>query len=171
MFNRCFSVRRRVSSTEPSLIARMFFRLSVLGMFIVNEQIATSIGETPSIIKSALKDTEFFLKSSNHELKAEIFEHFDRTREKIKIDLEGNDVCRTRVAQVLKFHKSLIFVTDVDKLLGERITREVSIQTGLDLTFESTAELLESKFITRTRFIDNCANFQTPEPSLSGFNT
>jgi hypothetical protein len=58
-------------------------------MFIVNEQISSSIDETPNVIKSALKDTEFFIKSSNHQLQAEIFEHFDRAREKIKIDLEG----------------------------------------------------------------------------------
>lgn len=70
----------------------MFFRLFILGMFIVNEQVSTSIGETPNVIKSALKDTEFFLKSSNHELQTEIFEHFDRAREKIKIDLKGENV-------------------------------------------------------------------------------
>lgn len=58
-------------------------------MFIVNEQISISIDETPSVIKSALKDTEFFIKSSNHQIQAEIFEQFDRTREKIKIDLDG----------------------------------------------------------------------------------
>lgn len=58
-------------------------------MFVVNEQISMSIDETPKVIKSALKDTEFFIKSSNHQLQADIFEHFDRTREKVKIDLEG----------------------------------------------------------------------------------
>lgn len=63
-------------------------------MFIVNEQISISIDETPNVIKSALKDTEFFIKSSNHRLQSEIFEHFDRTREKIKIDLEGDNLLR-----------------------------------------------------------------------------
>lgn len=58
-------------------------------MFIVNEQISISIDETPSVIKSALMDTDFFIKSSNHHIQAEIFEQFDRTREKIKIDLDG----------------------------------------------------------------------------------
>lgn len=37
------------------------------------------------------------------------------------------------------------FFTDIDKLLGERITREISIQTGLDLTFESSIEIMGSK--------------------------
>lgn len=58
-------------------------------MFIVNEQMSISIDETPTVVKSALKDAEFFIKSSNHQLQADIFEQFDRTREKIKIDLEG----------------------------------------------------------------------------------
>lgn len=58
-------------------------------MFVVNEQISISIDETPSVIKSALKDTNFFIKNSNHQLQEEIFEQFDRTREKIKIDLDG----------------------------------------------------------------------------------
>lgn len=58
-------------------------------MFIVNEQIAMAINDTPNVIRSALKDTEFFIKSSNHHLQFEIFEQFDRAREKIKIDLEG----------------------------------------------------------------------------------
>lgn len=58
-------------------------------MFIVNEQMSISINETPTVVKSALKDAEFFIKSSNHQLQADIFEQFDRTREKIKIDLEG----------------------------------------------------------------------------------
>lgn len=58
-------------------------------MFIVNEQVSLSINETSNVVKSVLKDVEFFIKSSNHQLQAEIFEQFDRAREKIKIDLEG----------------------------------------------------------------------------------
>lgn len=60
-------------------------------MFIVNEKISIAIEDTPLVVKSALTDTEFFIKSSNHQLQAGIFEQFDRTREKIKIDLEGDD--------------------------------------------------------------------------------
>lgn len=58
-------------------------------MFIVNEQISASINDTPTVLRSALKDSEFFVKSTNHELQTETFEQFDRMREKIKIDLEG----------------------------------------------------------------------------------
>lgn len=58
-------------------------------MFVVNEQVSSSINDTPSVIKSAIKDAEFYIKNSNHQAQAEIFEQFDRTREKIKIDLEG----------------------------------------------------------------------------------
>lgn len=59
-------------------------------MFVVNEQISMAIDDTPKIIRSALKDTEFFIKSTNHQVQADIFEQFDRTREKIWIDLEGD---------------------------------------------------------------------------------
>lgn len=65
------------------------FRLAILSMFIVNEQMSSSINQTPNVVKSALKDVEFFIKSSNHQMQAETFENFDRMREKIKIDLEG----------------------------------------------------------------------------------
>lgn len=61
-------------------------------MFIVNEKISMSVDDTPNVIKAALKDIEFFVKSSNHHVQAGIFEQFDKTREKIKIDLEGEDV-------------------------------------------------------------------------------
>jgi hypothetical protein len=59
-------------------------------MFIVNEQISMAINDSPDVIRSALKDTEFFIKSSNHQIQFQIFEQFDKTREKIKIDLEGS---------------------------------------------------------------------------------
>jgi hypothetical protein len=58
-------------------------------MFIVNEQISIAINETPNVLKSALKDAEFFVKSSNHQLQSKTFEEFDRANEKIKIDLQG----------------------------------------------------------------------------------
>lgn len=111
-------------------------------MFIVNEQISMAINETPNVIKSALKDTEFFIKSSNHQLQAEVFESFDRTRERIKIDLEGENLRRASHIALTNFS----FHADIDKLLGERITREIAVQTGLESTFESTIELLGSKF-------------------------
>lgn len=58
-------------------------------MFIINEQISMSINGAPNIVRSALKDVEFFIKSSNHHLQSETFEQFDKSKEKIKIDLEG----------------------------------------------------------------------------------
>lgn len=64
-------------------------RCSILSMFVINEQISMSINDTPNILRSALKDVEFFVKSSNHQLQSETFEQFDRAKEKIKIDLEG----------------------------------------------------------------------------------
>ena len=58
-------------------------------MFVINEQISVSINDAPNVLRSALKDVEFFVKSSNHQLQSETFEQFDKAREKIKIDLEG----------------------------------------------------------------------------------
>lgn len=58
-------------------------------MFVVNEQISISIEETPTILRSALKDAEFYVKSSNHRLQTRTFEQFDKARDSIKIDLEG----------------------------------------------------------------------------------
>ncbi|CRL05775.1 CLUMA_CG018802, isoform A [Clunio marinus] len=114
--------------------------VSILSMFIVNEQIYVSINELPKVIKSALKDAEFFVKSSNHQLQMEVFEQFDRTREKIKIDLE-----------------------DIDKLLGEQITREISIQTGIDITFETTLDILDKtkELSQRVQFLMNGVLFKT----------
>lgn len=60
-------------------------------MFIVNEKISKAIEGTPHFLKSAITDTEYFIKSSNHQLQAEVFEQFDRAREKIKIDLAGDE--------------------------------------------------------------------------------
>jgi hypothetical protein len=66
-----------------------FYRCSILTIFVVNEQISMSIHETPNVLRSALKDAEFFIKSSNHQLQSETFERFDSVKENIKIDLDG----------------------------------------------------------------------------------
>lgn len=58
-------------------------------MFVVNEQISMSINDTGNVLRSALKDAEFYVKSSNHHLQMETFEKFDKAKERIKIDLEG----------------------------------------------------------------------------------
>lgn len=108
-------------------------------MFIVNEQISASINDTPTVLRSALKDTEFFVKSSNHQLQTDVFDQFDKLRDNVKIDLEGRKVALILIKKLIESNFS-----DIDKLLGERITREISLQTNLDLTFEQTAEILES---------------------------
>lgn len=61
-------------------------------MFIVNEQAYTSINRTPTVIKSALKDIEFFIQSTQHQLQSDIFGNFDETTERMKTDLEGEFV-------------------------------------------------------------------------------
>ena len=65
------------------------FRLSIISMFIINEQISMSINDTPTVLKAALKDSEMFVKNSDNQIHFELFEEFDKTQDKIKIDLEG----------------------------------------------------------------------------------
>lgn len=48
-----------------------------------------SINDTPTVLKSALKDSEMFVKNSDNQIQFELFEEFDKTQDKIKIDLEG----------------------------------------------------------------------------------
>lgn len=62
-------------------------------MFIVNEQTYTSIGRTPNVFKSALKDTEFFVQSTHHQLQSDIFDSLDDATERMKTDMEGEFVC------------------------------------------------------------------------------
>lgn len=61
-------------------------------MFIVNEQIYSSINRTPTVVKSALKDVEFFIQSTDNQLQSDIFNNFDEATERIKMDLEGNSM-------------------------------------------------------------------------------
>ena len=48
-----------------------------------------SINDTPTVLKAALKDSEMFVKNSDNQIQFELFEEFDKTQDKIKIDLEG----------------------------------------------------------------------------------
>lgn len=75
-----------------STFLQTFFRLITISMFIVNEQAYTSINRTPTVIKSALKDIEFFIQSTQHQLQSDIFGSFDETTERMKTDLEGEFV-------------------------------------------------------------------------------
>lgn len=58
-------------------------------MFIINEQISTSIQQTPDVIRASLKDTEAYVKNAHRQIQFSIFDRFSAANEKIKIDLEG----------------------------------------------------------------------------------
>jgi hypothetical protein len=58
-------------------------------MFVVNEQVFSSINKTPHVAKSAIKDVEFFIKTTNHQFQSGIFENFDKATDRIKTDIEG----------------------------------------------------------------------------------
>lgn len=58
-------------------------------MFIVNEQLYSSINRAPNVVKSALKDIEFFVQSTNHQLQSDVFVNFDEATGRMKMDLEG----------------------------------------------------------------------------------
>lgn len=58
-------------------------------MFIINEQISTSIQQTPEVIRASLKDTETFIKNAHRQIQFSVFDRFQTANEKMKIDLEG----------------------------------------------------------------------------------
>lgn len=60
-------------------------------MFIINEQISSSIQQTPNVIRASLKDTETFIKNTHREIQFSVFERLTTASEKIKMDLEGSE--------------------------------------------------------------------------------
>lgn len=94
-------------------------------MFITNEQIATAIEKTPTIIKASLKDVQIFLKDTHYQIIFSMQNGLTTTTERVKLDLE-----------------------EIDKLLGEPIQKEISRDTGIEVVFESILSLCEGKIIT-----------------------
>lgn len=58
-------------------------------MFIINEQISTSIRQTPNVIRASLKDSEVFIKNAHRQIQETVFDRFTTANEKVKMDLEG----------------------------------------------------------------------------------
>lgn len=58
-------------------------------MFIINEQISSSIQQSPNVIRASLKDTEVFVKNAHRQIQLSVFDRFSTANEKIKMDLEG----------------------------------------------------------------------------------
>lgn len=58
-------------------------------MFVTNEQASSALDKTPLLIRSALKDTETFLKDVHHQVIFTIYEGLNTVSDRIKIDLEG----------------------------------------------------------------------------------
>lgn len=69
-------------------------------MFIVNEHAYTSISRTPNVFKSALKDIEFFVQSTHHQLQSDIFDSLDDATERMKTDMEGELACHDRFIDI-----------------------------------------------------------------------
>lgn len=91
-------------------------------MFITNEQIASAIDRTPTIIKSSLQDFEFFLQNTNDQIISTLQDGMLTASERVKLDLE-----------------------DIDKLLGEPIQKEISVRTEIDAVFESILNICTIK--------------------------
>lgn len=95
-------------------------RASITAMFITNEQIATAIEKTPTLIKASFKDVQIFLKDTHHQIIFSMYDGLTTTTERVKLDLE-----------------------EIDKLLGEPIQKEISRDTGIEVVFESILSLCE----------------------------
>ncbi|XP_063709538.1 prominin-1 isoform X2 [Culicoides brevitarsis] len=102
-------------------IILVFFVLCVIIMFVTNEQASSAIDKTPLLIRSALKDSETFLKDIHHQAIFTIYEGLNTVNDRIKIDLE-----------------------DIDKLLGDPIQHKLLEDTDLDGIFESLLDICTS---------------------------
>ncbi|XP_055534148.1 prominin-1 isoform X1 [Wyeomyia smithii] len=94
---------------------------SIIAMFVTNEQIASSIDETPSVLRSSLADVETFLRDTEQQISFVILEGLKTTVDRIKSDLEG-----------------------IDKLLGEPVQNHLSLFTGIEIIFESIMDISTS---------------------------
>lgn len=59
-------------------------------MLITNEQVSLAIKQTPIVARASLTDTATFIRDANQKIQFRIFDNFDKTYDKIKIDLEGS---------------------------------------------------------------------------------
>lgn len=91
-------------------------------MFITNEQIATSIVKTPTLVKASFKDAQIFVKDTHHQIIFSMHDGLTTATGRVKLDLE-----------------------EIDKLLGEPIQKQISRDTGIEVVFESMISLCEGK--------------------------
>lgn len=98
------------------------FRASIIAMFVTNEQIASAVDQTPTVVRSSLADVETFLKDTDKQITFVLLEGLTTTVDRIKSDLD-----------------------DIDKLLGEPIQYHISLFTGIDIIFESIMDISTSK--------------------------
>jgi Prominin len=77
-------------------------------MFITNQHISSAIDQSPIVVRSSLKDVETFLKDANEQVTHTMTDGIHSATERIQHNLD-----------------------DIDKLLGEPIQRQMSINTGI----------------------------------------
>ncbi|XP_055627001.1 prominin-1 isoform X2 [Toxorhynchites rutilus septentrionalis] len=94
---------------------------SIIAMFVTNEQIASAVDQTPTVVRSSLADVETFLKDTDQQITFVLLEGLTTTVDRIKSDLD-----------------------DIDKLLGEPIQYHLSLFTGIDIIFESIMDISTS---------------------------
>lgn len=75
-------------------------------MFITNELIRSSIGNTPNIVQSSLLDIETFSKDAHKEIISTIHEGMTTATERIKYDLESEYT-------VYPMYKTIVTVSSV----------------------------------------------------------
>ncbi|XP_035892122.1 prominin-1-like isoform X1 [Anopheles stephensi] len=93
----------------------------VIAMFVTNEQIASAVDHTPTVVRSSLLDAATFLRDAESQMRFVIAEGLATATERIRNDLES-----------------------VDKLLGEPIQHHLALFTGIDIIFDSIIEISTS---------------------------
>uniref|UniRef100_A0A182M467 Uncharacterized protein n=1 Tax=Anopheles culicifacies TaxID=139723 RepID=A0A182M467_9DIPT len=93
----------------------------VIAMFVTNEQIASAVDHTPTVVRSSLLDAATFLRDAESQMRYVIGEGLATATERIRNDLES-----------------------IDKLLGEPIQHHLALFTGIDIIFESIIEISTS---------------------------
>lgn len=64
-------------------------RFCIVAIIVTNEQIASSIQQTPEVIRASLKDVESFLRDAQRQIKYNVQDATDTAVERIKENLES----------------------------------------------------------------------------------
>lgn len=109
-------------------------------MLVTNEQISTAIQKTPDVIRASLKDVEAFLKDSHKQILFSVHEGMNTVSERVRLDFEG-------IAQLINLVAYLkISITEIDKLLGDPIQRDLEYSTGIESSLDAMNAICSTNY-------------------------